>query len=103
MNEFLQHNWQGLVAIIGAVVAWLNKRPLAKWALRKEEANYTTSTIQNLERGLKMYATMLDDIEQRHNNALTKRDAEIAELHEEINKLKEELYKHINNEGSISR
>jgi len=95
MNEFIQNNWQGLIAIVGSIIAWLNRRPLAKWALRKEEANYNTTTIQNLERGLKMYAAMLDDIEERHKAALIKRDEEIAILHKEVEDLKEELHKHI--------
>jgi len=102
MNEFLHNNWQGLVAIVGSIVAWLNRRPLAKWALRKEQADYNSSTIQNLERGLKMYVAMLDDIEIRHAAALEKRDIEIAQLHDEIEKLKQTLQKHIN-ESNTSR
>lgn len=95
MNEFLQNNWQGLLTIVGGIVVWLNKRPLARWALRKEQADYNSTTIGNLERGLKMYAAMLDDIERRHGAALAKRDEEIAKLHEELEELKEELHKHI--------
>lgn len=101
MNQFLEHNWQGLVTLLGGIVVWLNKRRLAKWTLRKDEADYNTVTMQNLERGLKMYAAMLDDIEVRHQLALAKRDSDILELQIKVEQLTEQLQKHIlKDEGS---
>tara|TARA_R110000823_G_scaffold11645_1_gene39384 strand:+ start:628 stop:936 length:309 start_codon:yes stop_codon:yes gene_type:complete len=99
MKEFLENNWQAIITVIGGIVVWIYKRPLAEYTLKQQKAEVNTTTIENLERGLKMYVAMLDDIEARHNAALTRRDAQIDALETKVTELTDLLNKHINENG----
>jgi len=95
MTQFLEQNWQALATLIGTIIIWFNKKPLARWTLKNEEVNHQSNVIDSLEKAMAMYTAMLDDIETRHAAQLAKRDAEIKELTLEVKLLKETLEKYL--------
>lgn len=92
MEKFLSENWQGLVAVIGSAIAWINRVPLSRLVLKKEEANIKSTevstdstTITNLEKGVNLYIAIVDDLSKR----LSEKEEEISRLREEIIELRE--------------
>jgi|SRR5690606_27555778 len=103
LQEFLSTNWQAILTIIGGVIAWIYKRPIAKWMLkqnkadvRSTEASTESTTVENLGKSLNIYIALIDDIEKRYEEKLKKRDLEIKRLEDYIIELEEKLNRHIN-------
>lgn len=97
---FLIENWQAIFMIIGGAIAWVYKIPLSKWILKQSQAdvratevNTDTNTINNLEKGLNIYIAIIDNIEKQ----LKEKDEKIRELSIQIDELRIQLNKHINN------
>lgn len=94
--EFLEHNWQGIIMVVGGAIAWIFRLPLSKLILKQNMADIKATqvstdanTISNLAKSMDIYVAIIDDI----TNKLKEKDRQIEQLISENTEQKLEMDK----------